>query len=305
MAESVWTFHLTDPDTIPSPTNIYAPNTLPNYQEEPISEVLSLFDASSAVHNTNDNTSTTKLRIDTGRLILNDENTDGIGHSQIAPDHWGFPPIARVGVINTPLSTAHEPIHDDKPVGSAFPNGPVPLQSTMMAASPSAFSDMSVGSRYSASSDYESESAYPSPGPQAYTALRQSNEFVAQPLLSQNSGHYNDYFANPNETLCLFNDIEPQFYPTPSSPASSVSPGSSSRPVNSMQITPANYSGPIKNQILNMTTDENGIVWIVFPYSKNKEVKSHTIRCDVDKIPPSTLRDDIKTVAAAVRFSNR
>ena len=168
-----------------------------------------------------------------------------------------------------------------------------------MAPSPSAVSDQSVASMYSSSSSDNSVSPYPSPGPQAYTSLAQSSNFVAEPLIPTSTAYYDDYFANTTETICLFNDIEAQFYPSPVSPASSSSPAPTNSSATPVQVV-ANYSGPIRNHIVNMSTDADGVVWIVFPYSKNKEVKNHTIRCDVDKVPPSALRTEIKTVAAAV-----
>jgi hypothetical protein len=33
------------------------------------------------------------------------------------------------------------------------------------------------------------------------------------------------------------------------------------------------YSNPIRNPPFSMSTDQAGVLWIVFPYSKNKEVK--------------------------------
>ena len=60
------------------------------------------------------------------------------------------------------------------------------------------------------------------------------------------------------------------------------------------------YSGPIKDHILDVYTDIANVVWIVFLYSKNKEVRSHSIRCDVDNVPPHCVKDEFKTLSSAV-----
>lgn len=60
------------------------------------------------------------------------------------------------------------------------------------------------------------------------------------------------------------------------------------------------YSGPIKDHILDVYTDIADVVWIVFLYSKNKEVRSYSIRCDVDKVPPHCVKDEFKTLSSAV-----
>jgi len=225
------------------------------------------------------------------------------GASYVAPERPGGLGVRIPSVDGTPVTSSQETVQGHK---RNLSNGFMESQhsqSSFTARSPSAMSDTGAYSASSSSSN-RSGSPYPSPAPQAYTALSQShNNYIAEPLIPTHSSKpsiYTDYFSNvATESLCLFNDIEAQFYPTPVSPASSSSPGPNFVSSNSTTAAP-NYSGPIRNHIVNMTTDSNGVVWIVFPYSKNKEVKNHTIRCDVDKVPPSALRPDIKTVAAAV-----
>jgi hypothetical protein len=222
--------------------------------------------------------------------------------SYVAPGWDDFGIMRYPIAVTTPATSSQETVESRKHVVSTgIIADSHPLQSSFSAQSPSAMSDTNI---YTASSSSNrSGSPYPSPGPQAYTPLSQSHSYIAEPLIPSHSVQpsiYTDYFSNaPTESLCLFNDIEAQFYPTPPSPTSSSSPGPNFISSNSTTVIP-NYSGPIRNHIVNMSTDDNGVVWIVFPYSKNKEVKNHTIRCDVDKVPPSALREDIKTVAAAV-----
>jgi|SRR5277367_608939 len=235
-----------------------------------------------------------------GHSGVGGEFGDGSSGFPVAPDGFAFLPTSMPLVVHTPPVSSGEAIQGRTVATSnGFHEFNTP-RSTFMAQSPAAVSDHSDASAYSSSSD-NSESAYPSPGPQAYTALGQSNEYVAEPLTSSPTAYYHDYFANTTENLCVFSDIESQYYPSPTSIVSSESPVPSLSTTSSVQGL-ANYSGPIRNQIVNMSTDQDGVVWIVFPYSKNKEVKNHTIRCDVHTVPPSELRDDIKTVAAAVIY---
>jgi hypothetical protein len=63
----------------------------------------------------------------------------------------------------------------------------------------------------------------------------------------------------------------------------------------------ANYAGPIRKHIVNMSTDK--IIFMVFPYSKNKQVRNYSIRCDVEKVPPSALWPEIKQVSTAVHLT--
>jgi hypothetical protein len=102
-------------------------------------------------------------------------------------------------------------------------------------------------------------------------------------------------------------DIDAQSAPSPTSSVSSEALApvilSSEAPVTSISTTPSvQGSGDylVRNHIISMSTGPDGVLWIVFPYSKNEEVKYHSIRCDVHTVPPSELRDDIKTIAAAV-----
>lgn len=222
------------------------------------------------------------------------------GESYAAPElGFGYTHIANIGVVGTPQGLTHDSEARGHKRSESVEMNSQPRrmsQSGYMSTSPG-MSDV-PDSPYSSSDSDQSTSSYPDPGPQALSSLSLSNDFVARPLIP-NAAAYADFFADPNETLCLFNDIAAQFYPSPPSPQSSSSP-----PPTTSKQTPhpivANYSGPIKNCIINMYTDADGVVWIVFPYSKNKEVKNHTIRCDVEKVPPSALREDIKTVSAAV-----
>lgn len=228
--------------------------------------------------------------------------------SYVAPERGDFGMVRYPIAVATPPTSSQETVQSQKqPVSIGLMDDSHPSQSSFTAQSPSAMSDTNAYSASSSSSN-RSGSPYPSPGPQAYTSLSQSHSYIAEPLIPSHPSQpsiYTDYFSNaPTESLCLFNDIEAQFYPTPLSPTSSSSPGPNFTSSNSTTVIP-NYSGPIRNHIVNMSTDENGVVWIVFPYSKNKEVKNHTIRCDVDKVPPSALREDIKTVSAAVSLPHK
>jgi hypothetical protein len=215
------------------------------------------------------------------------------------PDDLAFLPTSMTLVVHTPPVSSGETLQGHNFHASNGVHDFNTPRSAFVAQSPAAVSDHSEVSAYSSSSSETSEAAYPSPGPQAYTALSQSNDYVAEPLISGQATYYQDYFANTSEILCVFNDIEALYYPSQNSIVSSESPVPSMSTNSSVQGL-ANYSGPIRNHIVSMSTDQNSIVWIVFPYSKNKEVKNHTIRCDVHTVPPNQLRDDIKTVAAAV-----
>ena len=215
------------------------------------------------------------------------------------PDGFAFLPTSMPIVVNTPPMSSEEILQSQNFHTSNGGHDFTTPRSAFMAPSPAAVSDHSEVSAYSSSSSENSEAVYPSPGPQAYTALGQSSDYVAEPLISGQDAYYQEYFANTRESLCVFNDIEAQYHPSPTSFVSSESPVPSMSTTSSVQGL-ANYSGPIRNHIVSMSADQNGVVWIVFPYSKNKEVKNHTIRCDVHTVPPNELRDDIKTVAAAV-----
>jgi hypothetical protein len=223
-----------------------------------------------------------------------------LGDYHVAPEGFSFSPNALPMVISTPPGSPQEPVDMPERNRSVEMSESHAQHSRFGAPSPSNTSEAVPDSSFSSTASGHSASPYPSPGPQAYTSLANSQNYVAEPLVANPSSIYTDYFSNPTETLCLFNDIEAQFYPSPTSPASSSSPGPVTTTINPSHQIVANYSGPIRNHIVSMSTDAEGVVWIVFPYSKNKEVKNHTIRCDVDKVPPSALREDIKTVSAAV-----
>jgi hypothetical protein len=220
------------------------------------------------------------------------------GEYAVAPEGVTYPGMTTPGIMMAHPSSVQTYTPGHTRMGSLGNGLSQTHQSTYatLAHSPSAASDRSSPFMSTSSSDM-SDSGYPTPGPQAHSTLEQN--FVAEPLGSSSTSMYTDYFSGTSESLCLFADIGAQFYPSPISTTSSSSPGPTPENTVAPQVVP-NYSGPIRNQIVNMYTDEHGVVWIVFPYSKNKEVKNHTIRCDVDKVPPSALRPDIKTVSAAV-----
>jgi len=212
----------------------------------------------------------------------------------VAPEAYALPHAALLAEPNIDLSepTNHVP-NDLHPTYT-------PNVATNPQASPSATSEHA--SMYSPSPSDASDSHYPSSDPRAYTALANSSRYVAQPLLSTTGDYLVNYFANPEENLCLFADITAQLDEEPESPTSSASPAPPTTPSAVANHTAPNYSGPIRNTIVNMSTDKNGVVWISFPYSKNKQIKNHTIRCDVENVPPSKLKKEIKSVSAAVRL---
>jgi len=237
-------------------------------------------------------------------LMTSDVYPHGIATDYtVAPDTLGFSPSAIPrGAATPPLSTIQPP-HDFKPPSFAELADPYFSQPRYFAKSQSSISAESVLSGYSSSSE-NSESDYPSPAPHHFNTLEQANGYIAQPLTSPDTSYYIDYpdnaALNAAETLCLFNDIDAQFYASPVSYDSSTSPGPIISTGNYRDL-PQNYSGPIKSQVLKMETDANDVVWIEFPYSKNKEVSVHRIRCDVESVPPSKVKPEIKSVATAVR----
>jgi len=218
-------------------------------------------------------------------------SAEGRTNYHVAPDAYA-PPHAALPA---------EPLIDLRERTNRVPKDFPPTYSANVAgyspASPSATSEHASMYPSSSSSD-ASDSLYPLVDPPPYTALSNSSSYVAQPLLST-TGDYLDYFANPKENLCVFADITAQLDDEPESPTS-ASPVPTTPSAVASHTAP-NYSGPIRNTIVNMSTDKNGIVWIVFPYSKNKQIKNHTVRCDVDKVPPGMLKKEIKSVSAAVR----
>ena len=149
-----------------------------------------------------------------------------------------------------------------------------------MAHSLSAVSDPGENSPYSFSASDNSESPCPSPGD--YTTLSQFRNNVAKASI---------------ESVCLFNDIDTISYPSHQVPELSPTPKIYTKtPIQNV----LNYYRPTNMEIINIYTDKKGVVlWIVFPYPK-KEVKIYTIRCDVHSLPPSALREDIKTVTTSV-----
>ena len=226
------------------------------------------------------------------------------GESFAAPETFGPSVMADIGMMET--STIAGPSIDTtmpKTFGSVEMNDFPRRMSNYMSASPPAISEIAPDSPYSSCVSDTSNTAYPTAIADVFTNLSHPSSFVAEPLVPASTTSYTDFFANPTETLCLFNDVEAQYYPSPLSPALSSSPAPTTSTANPTPII-ANYSGPIKNQIVNMYQDKDGVVWIMFPYSKNKEVKNHLIRCDVEKVPPSALREEIKTVSAAVSISS-
>jgi len=226
------------------------------------------------------------------------------GESFAAPETFGASAMADISVMDTP-AVAGPSI--DATVPKAFESvelTDLPRRlSNYMSASPPATSDIAPDSPYSSCVSDTSNTAYPTAIADVFTNLSHPSSFVAEPLVPASTTSYADFFENPSETLCLFNDVEAQYYPSLLSPALSSSPAPTTSTANPTPIV-ANYSGPIKNQIVNMYQDKDGVVWIMFPYSKNKEVKNHLIRCDVEKVPPSALREEIKTVSAAVSISS-
>ena len=300
MAHPVWPSDLTDFSAIGTTGYSGTDFTHPNTTHEGGGWVAgSLLHASSGMFDTSQHDFDRVTRGSSCGMMGADGFGDGIGEYAVAPEGFAFPPSALPVAVNTPPTSSGDIASTHKSATFVSINESQSSQSVFMVPTPSAVSDHSDASMSSSSGSDHSGSPYPSPGPQAYTSLAQSNNYVAEPLIPASTVYYSDYFANSTESLCLFNDIQAQYYPSPISPTSSSSPVPTTSVSTPIQVV-ANYSGPIRNHIVNMSTDENGVVWIVFPYSKNKEVKNHTIRCDVDKVPPSALRDDIKTVAAAV-----
>jgi hypothetical protein len=222
---------------------------------------------------------------------------DGLTNYHAAPEACALPYAVHPAEPIMDFNKLTDQVPDDR---TSFPPEYNDSIATFSVDSPSAPSDQVT--MYSPSSSDESVSQYPSPGPQAFTALANSADYVAQPLLWNPADYFASYFANPEENLCLFSDMVAQFDDDPISPTSSGSPAPTTPSAIPSHIAP-NSSGPIRNHIVNMSTDKNGVVWIVFPYSKNKQVKNHTIRCDVEKVPPSALRTEIKQVSAAVRLT--
>lgn len=143
-------------------------------------------------------------------------------------------------------------------------------------ASPSAMSE--PASMYRSSSSDASDSHYPLADPPPYTAPANSSSYVAQPLLPTTGDYLATYFANPKKNLCVFADITAQLDEEPESPTSSASPAPTTPSAVASHTAP-NYSGPIRNTIVNMSTDKNGIVWIVF----------HTQKTNKSKIIPSDV----------------
>jgi len=133
-------------------------------------------------------------------------------------------------------------------------------------------------SMYRSSSSDASDSHYPLADPPPYTAPANSSSYVAQPLLPTTGDYLATYFANPKKNLCVFADITAQLDEEPESPTSSASPAPTTPSAVASHTAP-NYSGPIRNTIVNMSTDKNGIVWIVF----------HTQKTNKSKIIPSDV----------------
>jgi hypothetical protein len=301
MVHSVWSSNLTDSSAIGASLETASHFPQQVHTRDPESWVAGdHYDASSRMSYPYENSSE-----EVGRGLGSDMTVNGIpspvlGDYHVAPERFAFSPTSLPMVISTPPGSSQEHIDIHKRHRSVEMTDSHAQRSRFGAPSPSNTSEHMPESSFSSSASEHSASPYPSPGPQAYTALSNSQKYIAEPLVAGPASIYTDYFSNPTETLCLFNDIEAQFYPSPISPASSSSPGPVTTTINPAHQVVANYSGPIRNHIVSMSTDGEGVVWIVFPYSKNKEVKNHTIRCDVDKVPPSALREDIKTVSAAV-----
>jgi hypothetical protein len=257
------------------------------------------WDASESLREGQQVTSPSRLNGTSHPLADNGPHAAPSGDFFPAPETYGFSPVATLPMLDIPAIGDPNENNSTHKKTNPFEMSDLPRRfATYPSASPPGSRGNPPDSPYSSCVSDTSNSAYPPAIPEAYSNLSHSSTFVAEPLVGNSTSSYPGFFANPSETLCLFNDVAAQYYPTPESPVSSSSPA----PTSTANPTPviANYSGPIKNHIVNMYQDKDGIVWIVFPYSKNKEVKNHTIRCDVEKVPPSALREEIKTVSAAV-----